>query len=78
MAVTRNAARSWSERREAVARGLRDTRSELRKVTWPSRETTTNLTLLVIGLAVVLGVVLGGADLLFSEAYLWLSNNFGA
>ncbi len=78
MAVTRNAGRSWSERREAMARGLRDTRSELRKVTWPTREVTINLTLVVIGLSVVLGLLLGGVDLLLSEDFKWLIANFGS
>ena len=72
MAVT-----SWGERREAILRGLRDTRSEINKVTWPTREVTTNLTLVVIALSVVLGLLLGGVDLLLSEAFRWLVDNFG-
>ena len=39
--------------------------SELRKVTWPSRRETTNLTGVVIIVSLALGVLLGGADLLF-------------
>ena len=72
MAVT-----SWGERREAIARGLRDTRSELRKVTWPTREVTINLTLVVIALSVVLGLFLGGVDMVLSQAFRWLVDNFG-
>ena len=33
--------------------------SELAKVTWPDRQTTWRLTLLVIGVATVMGVLLG-------------------
>ena len=62
MATTRNAPSTWGERREAIVRKLRDTRSELKKVTWPGQETT-NLTIVVIGISVVLGIVLGGIDL---------------
>jgi preprotein translocase subunit SecE len=72
MATTRNAPSTWTERREAIARGLRDTRSELRKVTWPTRQETINLTLVVIALSVVLGILLGGVDLIVSEAFKWL------
>jgi preprotein translocase SecE subunit len=72
MATTRNIPRTWGERREAITRGLRDTRSELRKVTWPTRQETTNLTLVVIALSIVLGVVLGGVDLAVSEAFRWM------
>ena len=39
--------------------------SELRKVTWPSRRETANLTGVVIIVSLLLGVLLGGADLLF-------------
>ncbi len=39
--------------------------SELRKVTWPSRKETTNLTGVIIIVSLALGVVLGGADLFF-------------
>ena len=73
MATTRNIPRTWGERREAIVRGLRDTRSELRKVTWPTRQETTNLTLVVIALSIVLGVVLGGVDLAVSEAFRWMA-----
>ena len=73
MATTRNMPRTWGERREAIIRGLRDTRSELRKVTWPTRQETTNLTLVVIALSIVLGVVLGGVDLAVSEAFRWMA-----
>ena len=39
--------------------------SELRKVTWPTRQETANLTGVVIIVSLALGVLLGGADLLF-------------
>lgn len=51
-----------AQRGERVAQIVRDTRSELRKVTWPDRETTRKLTLLVIGVSTVLGLLLGGID----------------
>lgn len=51
-----------AQRGERVAQIVRDTRSELRKVTWPDRDTTRNLTLLVIGVSTVLGLLLGGID----------------
>ena len=39
--------------------------SELRKVTWPTRRETANLTAVVIIVSLLLGVLLGGADLVF-------------
>ncbi len=51
-----------SERTEGLRRFVRETKAEIDKVNWPDRETTTNLTLLVIGLSIVLGMLLGGVD----------------
>ncbi len=50
------------ERTEGLRRFIRETKAEIDKVNWPDRETATNLTLLVIGLSIVLGVLLGGID----------------
>ena len=41
--------------------------SELKKVTWPSREATTRLTMLVIAVAVSIGIALGLIDMVFSR-----------
>ena len=43
---------------------IRDTASEIRKVTWPDQQTTRNLTIVVIAMAVSLGALLGGIDAL--------------
>ena len=51
-----------SERTEGLRRFVRETKAEIDKVNWPDRETTMNLTLLVIALSVVLGILLGGID----------------
>jgi preprotein translocase subunit SecE len=77
MATTRNVGSTWGRRRDAIVQSLRDTRAELKKVTWPSRQETTNLTLVVIGISVALGLVLGGVDLALSEVFRWLTNTVG-
>jgi preprotein translocase subunit SecE len=41
--------------------------SELRRVTWPSRQETTRLTILVIMVSAFFGVVLGGIDWAFAR-----------
>jgi len=43
--------------------------AELRKVTWPTQDETRNLTIVVIGISVTLGLFLGGIDLLLSNLY---------
>ena len=52
---------------DPVTRYLRDTRAELRKVTWPTREEAWKLTLIVLGTVVVMSIILGLADLIFAE-----------
>ncbi len=46
-----------------------DVFSELRKVTWPTRQEASRLTLLVIALAAVMGVFLGAFDWLFARIF---------
>jgi preprotein translocase subunit SecE len=63
--------RSFFERIPIVGGGLRDIVSELRKVTWPTREETTRLGVAVIIVSVTIGLLLGGIDLGFN----WLVDN---
>jgi preprotein translocase subunit SecE len=58
-----------SERTDGLRRFVRETKAEIDKVVWPDRETTMNLTLLVIGLSVVLGLLLGGIDFVLYQLF---------
>jgi preprotein translocase subunit SecE len=48
-----------------IQRFVHDIIAEMRKISWPDRETTRNLTILVIAISVVLGLLLGAVDALF-------------
>ncbi len=50
-------------------RALGDVVSELRRVTWPTRQDTFRLSLMVIGVAAAVGVFLGAIDFLFSRIF---------
>jgi len=52
-----------------LQRWLRETRSELRKVTWPTREEALRLTYVVIGLSVAMGALLGATDFILNTLY---------
>lgn len=52
---------------DPVVHYLRDTRAELRKVTWPTRQEAWNLTLIVLGAVVAMSIILGLADFFFAE-----------
>jgi len=51
---------------------VRDVRSELRKVAWPTQRETMNLTAVVIALSVAVGLFLGGTDFVFQELFRFL------
>lgn len=61
-----------AQRGERVAQMVRDTRSEMKKVSWPDKETTRNLTLLVIGMTTALGLLLGGIDFVLLKLFEWI------
>ncbi len=48
---------------------LQETVSELRKAVWPSKEETTRLTVVVIVLAIIMSVFLGGLDRIFQTGF---------
>jgi preprotein translocase subunit SecE len=53
----------------AIVRYLRETRAELSKVTWPTRQEATNLTIIVLITVLVSSLVLGGFDYLFAQLF---------
>jgi len=58
-----------TQRFEGIRKFIRDSWSEIQKVIWPDRETTRNLTLVVIAVSVVLGLLLGGIDYLLFQLF---------
>jgi preprotein translocase subunit SecE len=46
---------------------IKEVRTELLKVTWPTRAETIKLTLIVVGISLLVGIYLGGLDFLFTE-----------
>lgn len=45
---------------------FREVRDELRKVTWPSRKSAGNMTMVVIGASILVGLYIGGLDYTFT------------
>jgi preprotein translocase subunit SecE len=58
---------SEAARKAFSVRAFGDVVSELRRVTWPTREETTRLTIMVIAVAAVIGTFLGLIDLAFTR-----------
>ncbi len=59
-----------AKRENAIVRYLRETRAELRKVHWPTRQETWRLTQIVLAVTVGMAIFLWLMDVLFSW---WLS-----
>jgi preprotein translocase subunit SecE len=51
----------------SLSRYIRETRGELRKVTWPTRDEAWRLTLIVLGVTAAFAVFLWAFDSLFSN-----------
>jgi preprotein translocase subunit SecE len=68
-------ARTKSERKQtkkgsesnALVRYLRQTRGELRKVTWPTRQESQRLTAIVLGVTALMAIFLGLLDFIFGN-----------
>jgi len=61
-----------NEERTGFRQFLREIRSELRKVAWPTRSETTNYAVVVIITIVALTAIIAGLDWLFSNSILEL------
>jgi len=46
---------------------LKEVKSELEKVSWPSREETIRLTFIVVAISVIVGFFIGGLDFIFTK-----------
>ena len=57
------------KKENAIVRYIKETRAELRKVTWPSREEAVNLTAIVVAVTAAMAAFLGVIDYLFSKLF---------
>lgn len=60
------AAKKKERKGNAVIRYIRDTRAELRKVHWPSRQEAWSLTKIVLAVTISMAIFLGLLDYLFA------------
>ncbi len=67
--ILRRPSTSEARRRVGIFQFFGEVVSELKKVTWPTREDATRLTTLVIAVAVTIGIALGIIDMLFSRLF---------
>ena len=65
MARTKSASKSGGQ--NALLRYFRETRGELRKVTWPTRQESQRLTAIVLAVTALMSLFLGILDYIFSN-----------
>lgn len=60
-------AKATAKKKEnVVIKYLKETRAELKRVNWPSRQEATNLTLIVIAVTAFMTILLGALDFIFT------------
>ncbi len=52
-----------------IVQYFRETRAELRKVVWPTREEATNLTAIVVVTIIVMSIFFGAVDYLLTQLF---------
>jgi preprotein translocase subunit SecE len=52
-----------------IVKYLKETRAELKKVSWPTRQEALNLTLIVVGFTIFMAALLGLIDYLFAWVF---------
>ncbi len=67
---TKNGKRFWQFALES--------RNELRKVVWPSRQETVQTTVMVLGVVCIVALILWGVDILLLKIVGWLTSGYGA
>jgi len=68
---------SRTQKGKWVVEFVRDSRQELRKVVWPTREETMQTTLVVAAMVVILALLLWGMDGVLVWAIGWLTGQRG-
>ncbi len=62
---------------KAVWLFAKEARMELRKVVWPTRQETLQVTMMVIAVVAILGLIIWGIDTLFLHVIGWLAGQRG-
>jgi preprotein translocase subunit SecE len=62
-------AKASAKKDNVIIKYLKETRAELRKVNWPSRQEALNLTLIVVAFTVFMAALLGILDYIFALVF---------
>ena len=62
-------AKAAAKKDNFIIKYFKETRAELRKVNWPSRQEALNLTLIVVAFTVFMAALLGIIDYIFARVF---------
>jgi preprotein translocase subunit SecE len=62
-------AKATAKKENVVIKYVKETRAELKKVNWPSRQEATNLTLIVLAVTTFMALLLGLLDFIFASLF---------
>ena len=62
-------AKAAAKKENFIIRYFKETRAELRKVNWPTRQEAVNLTLIVVAFTVFMAALLGIIDYIFARVF---------
>ena len=62
-------AKTAAKKDNFIIKYFKETRAELRKVNWPSRQEALNLTLIVVAFTVFMAALLGIIDYIFARVF---------
>jgi preprotein translocase subunit SecE len=62
-------AKASAKKDNVIIKYLKETRAELRKVNWPSRQEALNLTLIVVAFTIFMAALLGIIDYIFALVF---------
>jgi preprotein translocase subunit SecE len=62
-------AKAVAKKENFIVRYFKETRAELRKVNWPTRQQAINLTLIVLAVTLFMAILLGAIDYLFAQLF---------
>jgi preprotein translocase subunit SecE len=67
--MAKSSTRGRQRKENAVVKYFKETRAEVRKISWPSREEAINLTIIVMTVTIAMAAFLGVVDFLFSRLF---------
>lgn len=65
--MAKNKTTKQAKKENRIVRYFKEVRSEVQKVSWPSRRSATNLTLIVLGVTATMSATLGLVDWIFAQ-----------